>query len=88
MLLSLSNPKAYAAMGALFSGYTLRPGAPVQDGLTKAAIVMAVILIVNFLWLSVGATLAQTLRNPKASRAVNITFAVLLLASVALVALG
>ncbi|KRS16282.1 LysE family translocator [Roseovarius indicus] len=88
VLLSLSNPKAYAAMGALFSGYTLLPGAPVQDGLTKAAIVMVVILIVNTLWLSVGAGLAQTLRNPKASRMVNIAFAVLLLASVALVAFG
>lgn len=88
VLLSLSNPKAYAAMGALFSGYTLLPGAPVEDGLTKAAIVMGVILIVNFLWLSIGATLARTLQHPKASRAVNIAFAVLLLASVALVALG
>ncbi|WP_422029291.1 LysE family translocator [Roseovarius sp.] len=86
VLLSLSNPKAYAAMGALFSGYTLLPGAPVEDGLTKAAIVMGVILIVNFLWLSIGATLARTLQHPRASRAVNIAFAVLLLASVALVA--
>lgn len=88
VLLSLANPKAYAAMAALFSGYTLLPGAPVQDGLAKAAVVLAVILLVNFLWLSAGAGLARVLRTPGLSRAVNIAFAALLLVSVALVGFG
>lgn len=88
VLLSLANPKAYAAMAALFSGYTLLPGSPLWDGVTKAAVVMGVICIVNFTWLSAGAALARHLQDPRASRVVNFTFAALLLASVVLVALG
>ena len=88
VFLSLANPKAYAAMAALFSGYTLLSDAPLTDGLTKAVVIMAVICIVNFIWLSVGAGLAQVMQNPRASRVVNVSFAALLLISVALVAVG
>ncbi|WP_319824359.1 LysE family translocator [Thalassovita sp.] len=84
VFLSLSNPKAYAAMAALFSGHVLRPGQPVPDALTKAALIVAVILLVNLAWLTIGAALTRALRNPRAARAVNITFALLLLLSVAL----
>ena len=54
--LSLVNPKAYAAMAALFSGFNLMDGAPFGDGLLKAAVLMATIIAVNFFWLTVGAT--------------------------------
>ena len=81
---SLSNPKAYAAMAALFSGHVLYPNLPLQDALSKAALVASVILVVNLAWLTIGAALTHVLRAPRAARAVNIAFALLLLISVAL----
>ncbi len=88
VLLSLANPKAYAAMAALFSGHVLLPGRLLADGMLKAGLIMAVILTVNVLWLSTGAALARRLQSPRESRIVNVTFAALLLVSVAVVALG
>jgi threonine/homoserine/homoserine lactone efflux protein len=39
-------------------------------------------LAINATWMSVGAGLARAMRNPRTSRALNIVFAVLLVASV------
>ena len=82
-LLSLVNPKAYAAMAALFSGFTLVAGAPFADTLTKAALVMATLVCVNVGWLTAGAALTHLLRHPRHARIVNIGFAALLVVSVA-----
>lgn len=87
VVVTLANPKAYAAMAALFSGYVLIAGDPVLDGLWKALLILGVIIIVNFLWLVTGAELARHLRSPRAARTVNIGFALLLLVSVATLAL-
>ncbi len=87
IFVTLANPKAYAAMAALFSGYVLIAGNPLVDGLWKAALILGVIIIVNVLWLMTGAELARHLRSPRAARAVNIAFALLLLASVATLAM-
>ena len=83
---TLANPKAYAAMAALFSGYVLISGNPLLDGLWKALLIFGVIIIVNFLWLLTGAELARHMRSPRAAKAVNLSFAALLLASVATLA--
>ncbi|WP_200812909.1 LysE family translocator [Roseovarius albus] len=88
VFLSLANPKAYAAMGALFSGHVLQPDQPVTDALTKGILALAVVCLVNLIWLSVGAGLARYLQNPRTSRLVNVSFAVLLLLSIVAVALG
>jgi threonine/homoserine/homoserine lactone efflux protein len=42
---------------------------------------MAIIVLVNIVWLLVGAGLARYLRSPRASRILNLAFAALLLAS-------
>lgn len=84
MLLSLVNPKAYAAMAALFSGFVLLAARPVLDTAAKAAIVLAVILAVNICWLGGGALLTRFFRDPRASRILNILFAILLLGSLAI----
>lgn len=88
VFLSLANPKAYAAMAALFSGHLLHPGHPVADALTKGLLAFTVVCIVNLMWLSVGAGLARYLHDPHTSRLVNVTFAALLLLSIAAVAFG
>jgi threonine/homoserine/homoserine lactone efflux protein len=80
--LAVVNPKAYGAMGALFSGFPLIPDDPVTGGMLKVAILAGFALAINATWMSVGAGLARAMRNPRTSRALNVTFAVLLVASV------
>jgi len=83
-LLALANPKAYAAMAALFSGFVLIPARPGLDAGLKALLLVAIMLAVNPAWLVAGAALTRCLRAPILSRAINVAFALLLLASVGL----
>ncbi|MEL6227358.1 MAG: LysE family translocator [Pseudomonadota bacterium] len=80
--MAIANPKAYAAMGALFSGFPLIEDDPVMNGVVKCAVLIALALSVNFGWMATGAALSGWMRNPRANRALNVTFAVLLVASV------
>ena len=84
VLLSLVNPKAYAAMAALFSGFVLVPNRFALDATAKAIVLAAIITAVNLAWLIAGAALTRFFRDPRTSRAINVTFAVLLIMSVAL----
>lgn len=83
-LLSLVNPKGYAAMAALFSGFTLVPGDALTDAAAKTAVLAVVIATVNLAWLLAGAAMTRLFREPRLNRAINVSFAVLLLASLAL----
>lgn len=83
VFLSLVNPKAYAAMAALFSGFVLVRGRLELDVAAKMGLLVAIIAAVNIGWLFGGAALTRFFREPRANRAINIAFAVLLLASVA-----
>jgi len=87
-LLAIANPKAYAALGAVFSSVIVVAAAPVQDALVKLAILSTVIVLMNSTWLILGAGLSRLLRHPTAGRAINIAFALLLVGSVALAFLG
>ena len=82
LLLAIANPKAYAAIGAVFSSFVLLPGPPAPDAVLKVAVLVCMILIINTIWLGVGASLASAFRSPKASRIINVGFAVLLVISV------
>jgi threonine/homoserine/homoserine lactone efflux protein len=82
--LSLVNPKGYAAMAALFSGFVLLRGRLALDAGVKIAVLTAVIVLVNVLWLLSGALLTRFFRDPRSNRIINIVFAVLLLGSVAI----
>lgn len=84
IFVSLSNPKAYAAMAATFSGFVLIADNLAADGLVKAALLVAVIIGVNILWLFAGASLTPFLRVPRSSRIINVGFAVALVISVSL----
>lgn len=86
-MLSLINPKAYAAMAAMFSGFVLMAGEPVLDGIAKTGILLSVIIGVNVCWLFAGAALTGVMRHERASRIINITFAILLIGSVVMTAL-
>ncbi len=84
ILLALVNPKAYAAMAALFSSFLLVPGALALDAGLKIALLSTMIVGVNLAWLLTGAALTRLFREPRANRAINLLFAALLLASIAL----
>jgi threonine/homoserine/homoserine lactone efflux protein len=81
VLLSLVNPKGYAAMAALFSGFVLIGEDAAIDALLKVAILTLVIAAVNIAWLFLGVAMTRVFRHPRLNRIVNIVFAILLLAS-------
>ena len=82
IFLGLGNPKAYAAMAALASGFVLsQDGA--ADAAMKALILLVIMVVADLAWLVAGSSLARLMRRPAWSRATNITFALALLASVA-----
>ncbi len=83
VFLSLVNPKGYAAMAALFSGFVLMRERLVLDAAVKIAVLAIVITSVNLVWLFAGAGLTRAFRAPGPTRIVNVTFAILLIASVA-----
>lgn len=80
VLLSLVNPKGYAAMAALFAGFALSSDAT-HDAIAKIAVLTVVILAVNVGWLIAGSALTRYFRNPRTNRIINIVFAVLLIVS-------
>lgn len=81
--LSLINPKGYAAMAALFSGFVLVRERLSLDFAAKFAVLAVIIVAVNLAWLTGGAALTRFFREPRTNRIINVTFAVLLIASVA-----
>ena len=88
LLLAIANPKAFAAIGAVYAGIAVVPGqshgrrrledracsSPSSSSSTRA-------------WLALGASFSRLLRRPRIGRAANIGFAVLLVLSVAAAAL-
>jgi len=84
VLLSLINPKGYAAMAALFSGFALIKAEPALDAALKLLVLLAVIAAVNAAWLVSGAALTRFFRDPRTNRLINVTFAILLIAAVGL----
>jgi threonine/homoserine/homoserine lactone efflux protein len=82
VFLSAVNPKGYAAMAALFSGFVLFRDRLALDLTAKVVVLMAIITAVNVAWLFAGAALTRFLREPRMNRAINVTFAGLLLVSV------
>jgi threonine/homoserine/homoserine lactone efflux protein len=83
-LLALANPKAYAAMVALFSGFVLIREQPELDAALKALLLVAIMSAVNLAWLVAGSALTRCFREPTINRAINVAFAALLVASVGL----
>ncbi|SEO42873.1 Threonine/homoserine/homoserine lactone efflux protein [Rhodospirillales bacterium URHD0017] len=82
--LSLVNPKGYAAMAALYSGFVLVPDRLGADIAVKMSVLTLIIVAVNVAWLLAGVGLTRFFRDPRSNRLINVAFAVLLIASVAL----
>lgn len=82
--LAIANPKAFAAIGAVYTGATVIETDLVLDAAAKIAALVGVILVVNTAWLYFGAAISRFLRDPAMSRVANVTFALLLVGAVAL----
>lgn len=82
IILSLVNPKAYAAMAALLTGFILVSDRPSLDLFFKVSVLTPMIAGINVVWLIAGTALTRFLRSPRASRVINVAFAILLVVSV------
>jgi threonine/homoserine/homoserine lactone efflux protein len=82
LFLSLVNPKGYAAMAALFSGFILIREQIALDVAVKIAVLLIIILAVDIAWLIAGAAMTAMFKDPRTNRIINVGFAVLLIASV------
>ncbi len=85
LLLSLANPKAYAAMSALFSGFVLAPEQPALDAAAKTIVLTTIIVAVMLAWIAGGAALTRHFRDARSNRIINVVFAALLVASLVFV---
>ncbi|MBO9508490.1 LysE family translocator [Thalassospira sp. A3_1] len=88
VMLAIANPKAFAAIGAVYAAHAIAPHSLWLDNALKIAALALVIVLVNSLWLVFGAGFARLLSDPRFGRIINILFAALLIASVAMALLS
>ena len=82
-LLAIANPKAYAAIGAVYASQQLADSA-VWDGVLKVTLLTLVIIGVNIVWLLLGSLFRRYLANPRSAPWINRGFAAALIISVVL----
>ncbi|RCK34205.1 amino acid efflux protein [Thalassospira xiamenensis] len=88
VMLAIANPKAFAAIGAVYAAHTIATHSLWLDNALKITALALVIVLVNSLWLVFGAGFARLLSDPRFGRLINILFAVLLIASLAMALLS
>jgi hypothetical protein len=72
-LLGVTNPKAYLAFASLLASYTLIKGSIQQDTFTKWILLVAVMIVVDIVWLCVGVSLRGLTLSPNRERVLNVT---------------
>ena len=80
VLLAFANPKGWAAMTALFSGFVLVAGNLTLNAALMVLILASIMAVTDVSWLLVGASLTRFFREPRLNRLINVSFAVLLVA--------
>lgn len=86
--LAVANPKAFAAIGAVYSSHTIAADNLIVDMLCKLLALTFVILTFSVAWLAFGTAFSKSLRHPVIGRMTNFIFATLLVLSVGMVWLG
>ncbi len=84
-LLAVANPKAYVAIAAVLAG-SAAAGADALGVPARLAVLTLMIVAIHVLWLLAGVAFARTLRQPQASRIINLVFAATLVVTTALAA--
>ena len=87
LLLAAANPKAYLAIAAVFAGSPLDGLSPVAAALVKTALLALMVVLIHLGWLVAGVSLSRVLRDPLASRIVNVALALVLVVTSVLAAL-
>ncbi len=82
LMLAIANPKAFAAIGAVYASHHITLHSVWLNNALKLAALMLVIAVVNTIWLIFGASFSRLLSSPRAGRVINIIFAVMLIVSV------
>ncbi|MEP7454338.1 LysE family transporter [Phyllobacterium sp. SB3] len=72
LLLGITNPKAYIAFISLMAAYPIIPSNSHADLTFKLLACIIVMIIVDILWLGLGAVLHRAQLKPKSERALNI----------------
>lgn len=85
-LLAVANPKAYVAIAAVLAGSATAAGTDALGVPARLAVLTLMIVAIHVVWLLAGAAFAQYLRQPLASRIINLLFAATLVATTALAA--
>ena len=75
LALAISNPKAYLAIAAVYSKAMLVPSDALADAILKCIVLSVAIIVIHTLWAVAGSILTATLRDPRASRLVNLALA-------------
>ena len=83
-LLAVANPKAYVAIASVLAGSATAAGADALGVPARLAVLTLMIVAIHVLWLLAGAAFAQYLRQPLASRIINLVFAATLVVTTAL----
>ncbi|HEY8612353.1 MAG TPA: LysE family translocator [Roseomonas sp.] len=83
LLLAVANPKAYVAIAAVFASSRLEGLLPATEALIETAVLAVMIVLIHIGWLLAGASLSRVLRDPWASRIVNLALAGILVATTA-----
>nr|WP_246562599.1 LysE family transporter [Bradyrhizobium liaoningense] len=71
-VLGLTNPKAYLAFASLLASYTLIKDSAQGDAFTKWILLIAVMIVVDIIWLYVGAFLHGLALSPTRERVLNV----------------
>ena len=79
--LGITNPKAYLAFASLMASTTLIGSGVSADAALKWALIVAVILVVDMVWVLLGAVLHRAVLPPRIERAMNLAFAAAILAA-------
>ena len=72
-LLGVTNPKAYLAFASLLASYTLIKGSAQQDAFAKWFLLVAVMIVVDIVWLYAGVFLRGLMLSPNGERVLNVT---------------
>ncbi|MGX5802842.1 LysE family translocator [Bradyrhizobium sp. Arg314] len=84
-MLAVANPKAYVAITAVFAGAASQAD---TLGVSIRLLVLATMIVaIHLVWLLAGTAFARFLRNPLASRIINLAFAATLVMTTVLAAL-
>jgi threonine/homoserine/homoserine lactone efflux protein len=84
LILNLSNPKAYAAIFALFTQFALPYQSNLKSLVTTGLVCLVVAIVIDTAWVLVGSALRRLFAHPVYARPLRLLFAFLILSAVAL----